>query len=737
MVASIQPQEPTAREREERAQRFAEVLGRLKAEAKRRVERKKVIEDRWIKDLQQYHGQYDDTLRERLAKSDRSKVFVNLTRVKTNAMAARLADMLFPTGDRNWGIDPSPVPELAQQAQQAVERAMQAKEQARAAAQEAEAAEGDEAAAMAADQAAMEADAAQEEAQRYQAVQDEARKRAKAMEAEIEDHLVASDYQAECRDVIEDACKIGFGCIKGPVTGGKGQGSWQEDGAGGYALAYGAGNRPMAYRCDPWSCFPDPDAASLADGNGFLYRHLKNKRGMRQLARLPGFDKDAIRRLLANEPVKSEAPDYLTHLRNITGEQQAPEGPLYHVWEYSGPMEGEDLQALYMALGQEIPEDMAEVDPLDEINVILWFCADEVLKIGPYPMDSGDPLYSVYTIERDEASVYGYGIPYIMRDEQSALNAAWRMLLDNAGLSVGPQIIIDRDTLTPADGREELRPMKIWYRTGSTPKENPPFEQFQIASNIGELASIIQIAEQQIDAVTAMPMVAQGEQGVGVTKTAQGMALLMNSANVIFRRVVKIFDDDVTRPMVRRFYDWLMQFSDKQAIKGDYEIDARGTSVLLVREMQAQNLMMLASSVAAGPDGWMFKKLPLYRKMIQAHMLDADEIIVTDEEAAEIQAAQQQEDPMVALQQRKLELEEARIDADIAVAEMKTAADQAVAKMNYDREMLRAATNANVSLDKIEAQMQDRREQREQQDRGKAVELAMAERTGIHSGGAI
>ena len=43
------------------------------------------------------------------AKPHRSTVYIGLTRQKTNAAEARVADILLPTDDRNWGIQPTQI----------------------------------------------------------------------------------------------------------------------------------------------------------------------------------------------------------------------------------------------------------------------------------------------------------------------------------------------------------------------------------------------------------------------------------------------------------------------------------------------------------------------------------------------------------------------------------------------------------------------------------------------------
>ena len=54
------------------------------------------------------------------------------------------------------------------------------------------------------------------------------------------------------------------------------------------------------------------------------------------------------------------------------------------------------------------------------------------------------------------------GVLRLMRDSQAALNAAWRMTLDNAGLAVAPQVVINREQITPGDVLT-ITPNKVWF----------------------------------------------------------------------------------------------------------------------------------------------------------------------------------------------------------------------------------------------------------------------------------
>lgn len=685
---------------------IAQRLDRLAADA---VGKRAEVEQRWLDDLRQHAGRYDAETERRLKDGRRSRLFVRLTRAKTRTWVARLADLLFPTDDRNWGIRPTPVPELV---------------------------------------AAMTAPAPgpgmgpgmgpgpapgmghSDDAAAAAALIAEAGRRAEAMQAEIEDQLVECRYAAAARDALADAVTLGTGIMKGPVVGGAARRRWRQVQPGVHALVDEADPRPIFTRVDPWTFFPDPTASRIEEVEYTFERHLMTAKDLRALARLPGFDPDAIRRLL-RAGARETAPAYLSDLKAISGETTGTDSR-FTVWEYHGPLTADEVTDLFVLAGDEAgAADYATADPLAEVAVVVWFCGGEVLKFGPHPLDSGEPLYSAFRFSAEDGSFWGLGVPSLMRDSQAAINAAWRMMMDNGGLSTGPQIVIDRSAVEPADGSWDLTPRKLWITKPGSPRTSPVFEAFHVDSRQGELANTITLARQFADEETLLPIIAQGEQAAHVTQTANGMAMLMNSANVVFREVVKHFDDDMTAPNIRRLYDWNMQFNPKPAIKGDMTVDARGTSVLLVRELQAQNLMALAAQFAAHPVfGPMVKAAPLLRKLIQAHQLTADEIVKSDDEIAQEaqQQAQQQAEIMQQMQQqgpgpegapppdpatdarmqaqqRQADAQMAKIQADVQMAQLDAQTRLEVARMDRETALIKLAEQRNLKLEELQARL--------------------------------
>jgi len=749
MAAEQAPAVDPVVERQKLADRLGGIVGRLQALALKRQGEREPLEQRWLEDLTQYHGRYDAKTEANLVAAEKSQLNINLTRPKTDAMSARLMDLLFPTDDKNWGIQPTPVPELTKAAEEAEAQANKLADQAKKQVEQAETA-GQEISPEQQAQADALVNKAREAAEKLQRIIEEARARSELMAAEIDDQLKESNYHAVKRDQIEDACKLGTGVTKGPVTGDRIRKGWKNQPAknpdgtpqvgpdgkpimAGYGLEMSDGDRPAMRHVDIWSYFPDMDVRTPDEGEGTLERHLMNQKKLKGLSRLKGFDKDAIRRLLQSKP-RQAAPSYLATLRNITRDKQQVTNELYHVWEYSGPLSADDMRDLAAAVGDQATlADLKEVDPLVELNAVVWFCDGELLKFSIYPYDSGECMYSVFNLVKDESSIFGYGIPSIMRDPAKSLNAAWRAMMDNAGLAAGPQVIIATELIEPADGNWTLAPRKVWKALAGLPKEHRAFETFDIPMRQVELANIITLSKQFIDDMTAMPQIAQGEQGSGVTKTAQGMALLMNSANVVFRRIVKNYDDDVTVPDLRRMYDWNMQFNPKEEIKGDYEVDARGSSVLLVREMQAQTLMAVATQLGGHPVfGPMLRNREILRKLFQALMIPSADVVLTDNEidallaaAAADDAAAQAAKAAMDLENRKLDIREQEIEADIQKANMDNEAKRDVAYIQRETELIKLAQTSNMGLDKLEAQLQISRDKIASDERKLAAEVAV------------
>jgi hypothetical protein len=720
----------------------AKIVDELDKMASTAVQRRSTTEQRWLRNLRQFHGQYDHDVSKALDEDKtRASIFINVTRPKTNSWSARIADMLFPNDERNYGIDPTPVPNLTQQAKRDVleaerldSEAMQAIDQHNAALDAGQ--EPDPALASQAEQAGAAAKAKRDGFDEAQKALEEARDRAKRMERQIDDRFTEAKYPLQARLLIEDATKLGSGVIKGPTLAGKSRPTWEmltegskdaiataekdKKGKSKWKLTFRDTDAPMYRRVNPWHFFPDPDAETLDEAEYTLERHLPNKKMLRRMAREQGFGRAAVTQLLKEGPQNSQSRSdglrYIESLRAMenggvgTDGTASPLSDRYVVWEWYGSLTVEEIADIMRHLGrsEEADEFEEDHDELDTQMVRIFFCDRQLLKIEEdYLLDSQEFIYSVFSFEKAEASILGgVGVPHLMENEQTMLNSAVRMMMDNGALASGPQIVLDKEAITPENGSWKLVPRKIWsWASGrNNQRKDPPFTTVNIPMNQEQLSAIIMLALRFIDEAVAMPLIAQGEQGQHITKTSSGMSMLFNSANVVFRRVIKNFDDTITTPVVRRTFDFEMQFNPDDSIKGDMQIEARGTSVLLVREMQSEQLMAIIDRYATHPIlGVAIKAYEAMRLVLQAMNINPGDVLLERDDYMEKLKAMSEgggeESPEAIRAQTALDV--AKIDADSRAADGQVQLQ--IADIRRQTEFAQLAQAKEISLEQVNA----------------------------------
>jgi hypothetical protein len=664
------------------------------------------IERQWLDDIDSYQGRDASTRRADITaaaaaggavsprrgspnestQGNRSTVFVQLTRQKTNAAAARCADMLYPTDDKNWGIKPTPVPQLSDMVkgragqQQVMENG----------------------------QGLMHPDNPQQPltysdlaAEKMQI----AAQKAKAMQDEIDDQLTECQYSYEGRKVIQDAAMLGTGILKGPSVVNRTAKKWAPqtdvDPRTGQkttvqVLQMVQQIRPRSYRVDPWNFFPDPACGENIQDGAYVYeREYMPGRELARLAKVPGFNSAAIMACLREGPqtVRAEEGGYDQRRAADTAYDRAGayDDKRFELWTYTGDVARDDL----IAAGVDVPDDAEGW--LTTLSGVFVMCNNRVIKAMLNPLDAGDFPYDVFVWERVALSPFGVGIPYLMRYAQRTLNAAWRAMLDNMALSSGPQIVMNKRAVTPADGDWNLTARKLWWMEDGEDVQKA-FWVFEIPSHQSEISAIIDLAQRFADEETSLPQIAQGEQGTA-PETVGGMSILMNSANTVLRRLVKQFDDMVTRPHIRRYYDWNMAYNPKEEIKGDFEIDARGSTVLIVRDQQQQAVMQLFQMADSPTFGIYVDPEKLFRKGLEMNHLTPDDVMRTE---AEIQQ-----------KQKELANQKAPVDPRVQAAQVQAQARVQEAKISVQGEQAYIATQQQIARDDHAAQMGELQMKRE------------------------
>jgi hypothetical protein len=187
----------------------------------------------------------------------------------------------------------------------------------------------------------------------------------------------------------------------------------------------------------------------------------------------------------------------------------------------------------------------------------------------------------------------------------------------------------------------------------------------------------------------------------------------------MLKRIVKVFDDLITKPHMRRYYNYLMEYSDKSEIKGDFDVVALGSSALVIRDIQNQsltNMLALASNPTFAP---LINAKKLYERVLKTQHLDPVDIMNTDDEirqALEAAQANQQPDPRVQAAQARAKADEDRTQAQVEMNRevLSSKRDVAMADLQFRREnlqiereieMLKLSQKENISLEQIRASL--------------------------------
>jgi hypothetical protein len=263
------------------------------------------------------------------------------------------------------------------------------------------------------------------------------------------------------------------------------------------------------------------------------------------------------------------------------------------------------------------------------------------------------------------------------------------------------------------------------------------FSVFEFNSHLQELLAIANAAMQFADGEANMPQLMGGEKGTA-PETVGGMVMLYNNANTVLRQRVKLFDDGVTRPHISRYYDWKMANDPDPEIKGDFEIDARGSTALIERDIQNQALLNLANITNNPRYTPHLRERDELKAILKAFKVNPDEIMKPEDQVEQEMAQQAEQgapsDPRIAvaemnLQGKQMELEDRKeqraVETQLAQQEMTTKSEN----LAYQSERERAESEQAMVERQLERELaiakmeQDGIMSREELDRKERLEM--------------
>jgi hypothetical protein len=584
-------------------------------------EARRTDETRWLKAYRNYRGLYGPDVQ--FLATEKSRVFVKVTKTKVLAAYGQIIDVLFSNNKFPLSIDPSVLPEGVVDSVHFDPKAASATPAIPF---------GDEGAASIGND--FDLDKLEE---MLGALKDDlkdvpglkkgpgvtptsvtfypAMVAAKKMEKKIHDQLDESGASKHLRLSGFEMALFGTGVMKGPFAVNKEYPNWGDDGTYKPTLK----TVPEASHVSIWNFYWDPDANNTDECQYIIERHKMSRTQLRALKKRPHFRGNVIDDIIAGGEgyTKKYWEDTLKDYSLNFGVDR------FEVLEYWGNVDVQLLEENDI----EVPEDFD-----GELQANIWYCNGKIIRLVLNPFKPSKIPYYAVPYELNPYSLAGVGVAENMDDTQTLMNGFMRMAVDNGVLSGNLVFEIDETNLVPGQDMS-VYPGKVFRRQGGAPGQALFGTKFPNVSQ--ENLQMFDKARQLADESTGMPSFAHGQTGVsGVGRTASGISMLMNAASGSIKTVIKNVDDYLLAPLGKAFFNFNMQFDFDPEIKGDLEVNARGTESLMANEVRSQRLMQFMQ-IVANPALMPFAKMPyIIREIAKSMDLDPDKVSNNMEEAA-------------------------------------------------------------------------------------------------------
>ncbi len=539
---------------------------------------------------------------------------------------------------------------------------------------------------------------------------EEAEEKVEKGEDRIKDWLVECHYHTEVRRVLEDSAIVGTGVLKGPVPI-LSTAKLTKKTDSGVALIIEKKTTPASFHVKPENFFPDPSCGDNIHRGSYVFeRDDITAKTLTELKQDPLYLSAQIDLVLDEGPGKK---NYSSGIKSETTNYSDS----YEIWYGYCMLSKKDVSAAMM--------DTSEVDkPDDLIPVVITLVNDTVIKAALNPLDSGEFPFDVMPWQRQEGKWAGIGVARQGRTPQEMLNASTRVLMENAGLGGSPQLIIREELIRPADGSWDITRGKVWIVTerADVRSVSDAITTIDIPIIQNDLSAIIQLAYKMMEDSTGILFIMQGQQG-SAPDTVGGMEILQRNSSAILRRLARTFDESITEPHIRRYYEHLLMYGSDDE-KGDMQINAIGSTALVEREinaMQAQQLLQASLNPTFGID-----PEKAMEEVLKSQRFISDKWLMSDAKKKE-NAQNQPMIPQLEVAKLKSEAEQSRVQAQEDTKRFKIKSDmdrdqvysqgvarrdemssqKAVMEMQLKKElaMLDYANKNQISLDKVKADL--------------------------------
>lgn len=565
------------------------------------------LEDQYLRNLRQFRGIYDPEIETHIP-DDQSMAYPKITRNKVIGTVARLMEMLFPRTDENYSVTNSPLPNLSTADLQKVLDTLVAENPGQ--------------------------DLNDDKIEK--AIVSFAGEKAKRLHAKVRDQLTEMDYVKLAKRIVFSAVLYGIGLMKGPYVLKEEARTWTKTPEGRYVATAVTRNKPGFDTGSVWDYYTDLSAKTLDATDADCWRHIMTKTQLLALRERPDFMKDAIDAYLRGHSTGNwKEKHWETALRVKSNDRSNVtnlSGRKYEAIEYWGRVTGQQLKDC----GVDVPESKLQ----EEVEANFWMIDHFIIKAVMNPYDGRIRGVHHFVYEEDDINLLGNGLPVVMRDSQMAICESARMILDNGSIVCGGMFEVNESLLKPGQDLD-VYGRKVWVREDLGVDVNArAVNQVPVNSYISELIQIIELFQGFADAETALPPPALGDvsgQGKESLRTTGNLSMLLGAAALPIRDTVRNFDK-FTVSFISSLCYWYMEFGNDESIKGDFSVIARGSTSLIAKEVRAQAIAQLSTTLTPDERMYISTKQMVTEKL---KVLDLPDTLLEDEEVVKAKLAEQ------------------------------------------------------------------------------------------------
>lgn len=537
-------------------------------------------EKEWAESLRQVKGKYDPEVLKKLP-ANSSQVYIKYTRYKEGALRSIMNNIVLSENDKNWTMKPTPKPALSKEVVlEIMDSIKELKKQQLLAGGQVDITDKD---------VAVSLEEFEDAAKRYAAA------RCQKMELEIEDQLSDIDFREVQKNIIKSGLRYGFGVIEGPFTLKKKDIVYKELPDGSFDPIEKQKRIPSGEFVRCWDWYPDMSATEVGECEFIWKRLILGKHQLRQLSKKDGFFEDIINDYIRDNPSgNSTYKEWELEVEAVdSGKKRDVRKNKYEILIRWGT-----IDANYMvAAGIELDEE----DKDKELLCCIWILGNKVIRFlkNPWPqiIDSLKNIYHVFYFDKDESSIFGTGLPRIARDMELTMGGAMRSTINNAAKVAGPQTIVNIDLLSPDEDPEDVAPSRVWKRWGrGIDAQYDAVKALNFQSHIEELIAIFDKAMSIADLELSIPMWMHKESDKSKEKKLGEISTKWPLHTIAIKDVLKSFDDCV-ESYLNTLYRWNMEFNDNNDLKGDFQVKARGSTALLMKELKLQAMSYITQTL--------------------------------------------------------------------------------------------------------------------------------------------